>query len=125
MSKERLKNRVLQAIDTRASEIIEIAETIWKNPELGFKEFQTAELVESKFEDMGWTYNRTIAISGSKAYLKNTKDTPTIGIIGELDAVRCPDHPESEPTTGAAESNLTPMKPRWRSRPAFKRGKRC
>ena len=48
MSKEQLKKRVLEAIDKRAAEIIEIGDTIWKNPELGYKEFKTAKLVDSK-----------------------------------------------------------------------------
>jgi metal-dependent amidase/aminoacylase/carboxypeptidase family protein len=41
-SKEDLKKRVEKAIDRRSKEIIEIGEYIWKNPELGFKEFKTA-----------------------------------------------------------------------------------
>ena len=53
MSKESLKKKVLSAIDRRASEIIEVGETIWRNPELGFKEFKTTELVESKYKAMG------------------------------------------------------------------------
>lgn len=104
MSKEGLKKRVLEAIDRRSSEIIEIGETIWKKPELGFKEFKTAELAESKYEEMGWTYENKIAITGSKAYLNKRGPRPTIGIIGELDSVRCPDHPECDPITGAVHA---------------------
>jgi len=104
MSKEGLKKRVLEAIDRRSSEIIEIGETIWKNPELGFKEFKTAELVKSKYEEMGWAYQDKIAITGSKAYLLKNGSRPAIGIIGELDSVRCPDHPECDPITGAVHA---------------------
>jgi len=104
MLKENLKEMVLKAIDRRASEIIEIGETIWRNPEIGFKEFKTAELVERKYEEMGWTYENKIAITGSKAYIKKPGSRPTIGIIGELDAVRCPDHPECDPMTGAVHA---------------------
>jgi amidohydrolase len=104
MSKEQLKKRVLEAIDKRAAEIIEIGETIWKNPELGYKEFKTAELVESKYEEMGWEYKNKIAITGSKAYLKKPGVRPSVGLIGELDSVRCPQHPESDPITGAVHA---------------------
>jgi len=104
MSKEQLKKRVLEAIDKRAAEIIDIGETIWKNPELGYKEFKTAELVESKYEEMGWEYKNKIAITGSKAYLKKPGARPAVGLIGELDSVRCPQHPEADPITGAVHA---------------------
>jgi amidohydrolase len=104
MSKEQLKKRVLEAIDKRAAEIIDIGETIWKNPELGYKEFKTAELVESKYEKMGWEYKNKIAITGSKAYLKKPGAKPAVGLIGELDSVRCPQHPEADPITGAVHA---------------------
>jgi amidohydrolase len=104
MSKEQLKKRVLEAIDRRAAEITEIGDTIWKNPELGYKEFKTAKLVEYKYEEMGWTYKNKIAITGSKAYLKQPGPRPTVGIIGELDSIRCPEHPEADPITGAVHA---------------------
>ena len=104
MSLNELRERVLEEIDNRAEEIIGIGEEIWRCPELGFKEFKTAEIVESKYEEMGWEYKREIAITGSKAYLKKLGPRPTVGIIGELDSVRCPDHPESDPITGAVHA---------------------
>jgi amidohydrolase len=103
MSKEGLKNRAMEAIDDRAKEIIAIGEAIWKTPELGFKEFHTAEYVQAKVQEMGWKTKSPIALTGLKAYLKN-QQSPTIGIIGELDAVRCPEHLESDPITGAVHA---------------------
>jgi metal-dependent amidase/aminoacylase/carboxypeptidase family protein len=75
MSVEQLKKKVLKAIDMRAKEIIGIGDTIWRQPELGYKEFETAKLVEQKYEEAGWEFKREIAITGSKAYLK--KPGPT------------------------------------------------
>jgi amidohydrolase len=104
MSKESIKKRVLDAIDARADEIIDVGETIWVKPELGFKEWKTAELAERKYGEMGWVYESKIGITGSKAYLKKRGRGPVIGVIGELDAIRVPDHPECDPITGAAHS---------------------
>jgi amidohydrolase len=53
---------------------------------------------------MGWTYKNKIAITGSKAYLRRKGPRPSVGIIGELDSVRCPEHPESHPITGAVHA---------------------
>jgi amidohydrolase len=101
MSKESLKRRVLEAIDLRAEDIITVGDALWKTPELGYKEFKSAKLVEEKYEEMGWEFESGIAITGSKAYLKSRGQRPTVGIVGELDALRVPDHPECDPVTGA------------------------
>ncbi|MCW4012289.1 MAG: amidohydrolase, partial [Candidatus Bathyarchaeota archaeon] len=90
MYKSELKKKALAEIDRRANEIIEYATAIWKYPELGYKEFKTAELTEQKYEAMGWRYEKEIAITGSKAYLKDDGSHPSIGIVGELDALHIP-----------------------------------
>jgi len=100
MDKTTLKKKVLEEIDRRADEIIEYATAIWKYPELGFKEFKTAELTEKKYEAAGWRIEKGIAITGSKAYLKGDGSRPSIGIVGEFDALHIPVHPEAHPATG-------------------------
>jgi len=100
MDKTTLKKKVLKEIDRRADEIIEYAKAIWDYPELGFKEHKTAELTEKKYEAAGWRYEEGIAITGSKAYLKGDGSRPSVGIIGELDALHIPVHPEAHPATG-------------------------
>ncbi len=87
MDKAAIKKKVLAEIDRRADEIIEYANAIWKYPELGFKEFKTAELTEAKYKEMGWRYEKEIAITGSKAYLKGDGSRPSVGVVGELDAL--------------------------------------
>jgi metal-dependent amidase/aminoacylase/carboxypeptidase family protein len=71
MSKEGLKNRVMETIDDRAQEIIAIGKAIWKTPELGFKEFQTTEYVNAKVQEMGWRTKSPIALTGLKAYCQH------------------------------------------------------
>ena len=100
MDKVAIKKKVLAEIDRRANEIIEYANTIWRYPELGFKEFKTAELTEKKYEEMGWRYEKEIAITGSKAYLKGDGSRPSVGVVGELDALHIPVHPEAHTASG-------------------------
>lgn len=104
MNKTDLKAAVLAAIDRRRQEIIDIGEKIRRNPELGYKEHQTAALVEEKFAAMGLQYERGLAITGSKARLKGAESKVSLAVMGELDAVLCPEHPEAHPETGAAHS---------------------
>jgi amidohydrolase len=100
MDKAEIKRKVLEEIDRRADEIIAYATAIWRYPELGFKEFKTAKLTESKYGEMGWKHEKEIAITGSKAYLKGDGSRPAVGIVGELDALHIPIHPEAHPETG-------------------------
>jgi len=53
MTRDELKQRVYQAIDQHADEIIGLGEQIRRNPELGFKEVKTARLVEETFKKLG------------------------------------------------------------------------
>jgi amidohydrolase len=100
MDKTKLKKEALAEIDRKAEELIDYATKIWKYPELGYKEFKTSQLTEEKYQTMGWKYEKGIAITGSKAYLKGECSGPTIGIVGELDALHIPVHPESQKSTG-------------------------
>ena len=104
MDKQELKNAVCKVIDEHRDEIISIGEAIRVAPELGYKEYKTAALVESVFEKMGLEYENKIALTGSMTRLKGKSDKIKLAIMGELDAVVCPGHPQADPVTGAAHS---------------------
>ena len=100
MNKEALKQKAVRAIDENANQIIKIGDDLWKLPEVGYREYKTAEYVESQYDKMGWEYQNKLALTGSKAYLKHGKPTPTVAIVGELDSLDIPTHPEADPKTG-------------------------
>lgn len=104
MSAEQLKQRVCAAIEESASRIIGIGETIWNNPELGFKEFKTARLVEETFAQLGLPYRSGIAITGVIATLDTGRPGPNVAVMGELDSLNIPGAPHADPATGAAHS---------------------
>src|SRR2546425_9947847 len=49
VTRQELKQRVHEAIERHAQAIIAVGEEIRRHPELGFKELQTAALVEAEF----------------------------------------------------------------------------
>ncbi len=104
MDKTALKETVCRVIDIHSEKIISAAQAIAQHPELGFKEFATAEAVKRFFSDIGLAYQDGLAITGVKAKLKAGSAGPTVAILGELDAVICPDSPNADPTTGAAHA---------------------
>lgn len=86
------------------SKIKKIADHIYANPELGYKEFKTKQTVY----DFLKTVNPNIEIeefstTGLKTSLGENKDL-TLGFISELDAVYAPSHMRANPETGAAHN---------------------
>ena len=67
MSREELKARVAAEIERHKDEIIAIGERIWGQPELGFKEFRTAQVVMEEFGRLDLPQRSGLAITGVKA----------------------------------------------------------
>jgi amidohydrolase len=101
---QKLKDKVNAAIDARADEIIALGEDIRVHPELGFKEFRTADLVAERFARLGIPQQTGIAITGIKGMLTGAKAEATVAHMGELDSVLVRDHPDCDPATGAAHA---------------------
>jgi amidohydrolase len=105
MTKDDLKQQVFTAIDRRAEEIIGLGEQIRRHPELGFKEFKTAKVVDDTLAKLGLAPKGGLAITGVRADLRGQAgDGPTFAMLGELDALVVAGHPEADPATGAAHA---------------------
>jgi len=102
MEKEELKQKICQAIEASKEQILALGESIYKEPELGFKETKTASKVEEIFRALGVSYEKGLALTGVKGRLKGKKSNRTVAILGELDAVTCAAHPGADPLSGAA-----------------------
>lgn len=103
MDKQQLKAMVNAAIDANAATIKDIADRIYAEPELGYKEFKTAAKVVAFMRDeLGLEPQTGLAINGVKGRAKGGKPGPTVAVLGELDAIGCPDSPDADPMTGAA-----------------------
>src|SRR5256886_3288723 len=105
MTKDELKRRVWEAVDRRRAEIIGLGEQIGRHPELGFKEFKTARLVEETFRKLGLAPRSGLALTGVRADVEGRAGVgPTFAVLGELDALVVAGHPEGDPQTGAAHA---------------------
>ena len=104
MDKASLKKKLLKAVEARADDIIAAGDWIWKNPEAGFKEFKTAEYTAGIFRGLGLEVEETIGLTGVQAKTCGNDERPNIAVVGELDALLIPEHPESDPDTGAVHS---------------------
>jgi len=104
VNKDEAKAKVCVAIDAHAASLIELGEDIFRHPELGYKEHVTAAKIKAQFEAMGLAHRDGIALTGLRAELPGPAVGPRIAVMGELDSVLCPGHPDADPVTGAAHS---------------------
>ena len=105
LTREELKQRACAEIDRRRDEIIGVARQILENPEPGFSEYKTAQLVADKFDEMGIAYRRGLALTGIKGRVAGGSGPgPRVAVIGELDSLIVNEHPHADGETGAAHA---------------------
>ncbi|MBQ9777479.1 MAG: amidohydrolase [Clostridia bacterium] len=95
---------IVEAVEKHRELILAAERYIWKNPETGYRERKTSAYLAEKFESLGYTLTYAEGITGFVTDLDTGRDGPTVLIMGELDSVICPSHPESDPETGAVHS---------------------
>ena len=103
-SKQELKNRVRQAIDDKADEIVRVSKTILDNPETGFREVKTAKLVANLFGQWGIQHRKGLALTGIKGVVEGGAAGPTVAVLGELDSLIVSEHPHADSDTAAAHA---------------------
>ena len=104
INKNILKERAEKYLDSIAGEIYEIGKTLMNMPELGYKEFKTSEFVYNSLKALNPDTENGIAITGVRSLLPGRKHLANICIMGELDAVISPEHPNADPISGAAHA---------------------
>jgi amidohydrolase len=83
-----LKDRIKSLSGEYLQEVIAIRRHIHRNPELSFKEFETASFIISKLEEYGISYEDKIATTGIVALIKgNDPDHKTVALRADMDAL--------------------------------------
>jgi amidohydrolase len=103
-SKDDVKRAVCQVIDDNGERIVALGESIRRNPELGFKEFKTARLVEETLGSLGLSARTGLAVTGVRADARGARPGPTFALLGELDGLVVAGHPIADVATGAAHA---------------------
>ena len=104
LSRDELKRRAAEAIDSRSNELVSLAEDILANPEPGFRETRTARMVAGKFAELGMPARVGLALTGVRADLVGGSPGPALAILGELDSLIVNEHPHANGETGAAHA---------------------
>lgn len=98
-----IEKQIIDIIDSHRDEIIGFARDIYSHAELGYKEFETSRKFVEFSRKLGLVVEEGLAVTGAKAYLNQDKrDGISLALIGELDALRIPNHAYVNPETQAA-----------------------
>ncbi len=97
-------NQYIAAVEKHRKDIMDTLEYTWKNPETGYREWKTHAYLKAQFEKLGYTVTEAGNIPGFTAEVDTGKAGPTLLIFGEMDALPIPEHPESDPQTGAVHA---------------------
>ncbi len=96
--------KINAAVEKYKDLILEAERYIWNNPETGYKEVKTTKYLAEKFEELGYELTYPEGITGFITRVDTGREGPELLILGELDSIICPQHPESNPDTGAVHS---------------------
>ena len=92
----------LELVEKHKDEILSVERYVWKHPESGFREWNTTKYLAGIFEKAGYTLTYAKDIPGFYTDIETGKPGPKILILGEMDALLCPNHPEQ--TNGCAHA---------------------
>lgn len=96
MNINEIKERVIKAIDDNKELILKAGQAMYDNPEFGYKEFKGTEIVSNYFKnELGLDVEEGIAYTGCRARSNGSVEGPKVVILGELDAISCSDHVDS------------------------------
>jgi amidohydrolase len=86
---EELKRNLQDHVDSLKDRIIDIADYIHQNPELGYAEYKACERLTTELEKAGFQVTRGVAglTTAFKAVFQGKKERPVLGILGEYDAL--------------------------------------
>ena len=95
---------VVAEIKKNQKEICAAGEHIWQNPEPGYREEKTAAFLAQKFRSLGLKVKTGLAVTGLRADIDTGRPGPVVAILGELDSLILPNHPDCDPNTFAVHA---------------------
>lgn len=97
------KNKLINIIEEEKQSIIDVGNEIFKNPELGYKEFKTKETIMKFLQDIELEEFKEFAITGMKATIGTGKGIH-IGLLCDMDGTPTLNHPYANKEDNAAHS---------------------
>ena len=77
---------------------------IWEHAESGFREWETCAYLEKQFEALGYTLTKAGNIPGFYTDLDTGRPGPKVLVMGEMDGLIIPAHPQARKDTGCVHA---------------------
>jgi aminobenzoyl-glutamate utilization protein B len=81
------KKAVIQSLEAKKQQYVDVASNIWNLAELGYKEGKSANLLQSMLKEEGFTIETGVAGIPTAFTATFGSGTPVIGVLGEYDAL--------------------------------------
>ncbi|MFO0468100.1 MAG: amidohydrolase [Bacteroidota bacterium] len=81
------KKTVIQSLEAKKQQYVDVATNIWKLAELGYKEGKSANLLQSMLKEEGFTIETGVAGIPTAFTATFGSGSPVIGVLGEYDAL--------------------------------------
>lgn len=85
-----MTDRIIELLENQRKEIVSLGRRLFENPELGYKEYKTRELLLSYIKDIELTSFEAFALTGFKATVGEGK--PHIALLFDMDALPTKGH---------------------------------
>lgn len=95
---------VLQKMGQYRTLMFDAERYLWAHPQTGFQEWQAHDYLKEKFAGLGFEVTEAGDIPGFYFDIDTGREGPVVAILGELDALILPEHPECDPQTGAVHA---------------------
>ena len=92
------------AVNKHRQRILDALDYIWANPETGYKEWKTHDYMVRQFAALGYELTCAGDIPGFYTVLDTGRPGPELLIMGEMDSLIVPEHPDADPETGAVHA---------------------
>ena len=93
---DHIEQKILSILDQNAPRLQELADDLFHHAEQGYHEYRTAQVVSDFLKGLGLHTREGLAITGVKAAIGKGQG-PNVALIGELDGLACPTHPDATP----------------------------
>ena len=89
------QQKLTEMVDRHEKEVLEAERWIWAHPQTGFTEWQAHGYLTNRFAALGYKLTCAGDIPGFYADLDTGRPGPKVCVLGELDALDIPGHPEA------------------------------
>jgi len=100
---ERLE-QLCKNVEKHRQLIFDAHDFIWEHAESGFKEWETSGYLEKAYEKLGYTLVKAGNIPGFYTDIDTGRPGPKLLIMGEMDSLIIPTHPEARKDTGCVHA---------------------